>query len=76
MARLTATRFVRVLCEALGLEPNNTRRIVIDINADCLPIVHVELFGDEKVLDVMRQLEGVEIKRVDAAPVADEEGGQ
>lgn len=54
------------LLEALklaGIAPNRTRRVVIDLQEGHLPIVHVECFGDEMLLDVVRMLEGVQIRR-------------
>lgn len=40
---------------------DNVRRVIIDIQADCAVIVHVERIGDERLLNVVRTLEGIEI---------------
>lgn len=42
---------------------NTVRRVVIDIQAGHVPIVHIERYGDEKMLDVVRALAGIEIDR-------------
>jgi hypothetical protein len=39
------------------------RRVVIDINTDCGVVVHVERYGDERLLDLIRTLDGIEIRR-------------
>lgn len=49
----------------LGIDPANTRRVVIDIQTGHAPVIHVESFGDDRLLSVVRALDGVEIKRED-----------
>jgi len=39
------------------------RRVVIDISAGCAVVVHVERYGDERLLDLVRTLDGTEIRR-------------
>ena len=51
--------------EALLGDTSAVRRVVIDIQAGHVPIVHIERLGDEKMLDVVRSLAGVEIDRRD-----------
>jgi hypothetical protein len=38
------------------------RRVVIDIHVERPVVVHVERYGDERLLDVVRMLDGVEIR--------------
>ena len=38
------------------------RRVVIDIQVEHAVVVHVERYGDERLLDVVRLLDGIEIK--------------
>lgn len=40
------------LCAALGLDPNTTRRIVLDVQPNALVVAYVELAGDERLLDI------------------------
>lgn len=48
----------------LGVGDHRTiRRLVIDLQAGTPPVVHVEHYGDERILDVVRALEGVQIQR-------------
>jgi hypothetical protein len=42
---------------------DSVRRVVIDIQSGHVPVVHIERYGDEKMLDVVRSLAGVEIER-------------
>ena len=38
-------------------------RVVIDIKAGSVPMVHIERIGDASVIDVVRTLQGLEISR-------------
>jgi hypothetical protein len=49
--------------EALGADPNTTVRVVVDIQAGQPPIVYIEQIGDERVIDIVQALNGVEIER-------------
>ncbi|HEV7651333.1 MAG TPA: hypothetical protein VGP26_24550 [Actinophytocola sp.] len=49
-----------------GLADENTRRVVIDIQADHAVVVHTEKFVDDSVIDVIQTLSGVEITRKDS----------
>lgn len=49
----------------LGEDLSSVRRVVIDIQGGHVPIVHIERYGDEKMIDVVRTLAGVEIERKD-----------
>jgi hypothetical protein len=42
-----------------------TRRVVIDIQINCVPIVHIEQLGDERLLSVIPALnaDGIHIER-------------
>ncbi len=51
----------------LGIDTKRTRRVVIDLQVGEPPIVHVEAYGDTRLIDVARALEGVEIRRLDAS---------
>lgn len=62
MARILSDALWPALA-ALGIDPSITRRVVIDIQADHAPVIHVEQFGDDRLLSVVRALDGVEIKR-------------
>lgn len=38
------------------------RRVIIDIDVDCAVIVYVERYGDTRLLDVVRTLDGTKIE--------------
>ena len=59
-------QLISALAEIVG-PADKVRRVVIDIQAQQVPIIHVERFGDEQLLDVFRALDGVHIRTV--APV-------
>lgn len=66
MAKITAA--YGPLCEALraiGIDTDNARRVVIDIQAGEVPVIHVELIDTENLISVIRTLGGVEITRKD-----------
>lgn len=64
MAKMT-THGVAAAMVAAGIftqeEINNTRRIVIDLNVNSVPMMYIERFVDDKVLQVFTTLDGVEI---------------
>lgn len=45
---------------------NGVRRVVIDLRSGSLPIIHVELFSDERLLEVVPSLVGVQVKKGEA----------
>ncbi|MBU1173387.1 MAG: hypothetical protein KKD44_27785 [Proteobacteria bacterium] len=49
---ILGVKWITVLCDALGLEANTIRRIIIDAAADSLVILYVEKYGDERMLDI------------------------
>lgn len=48
---------------AAGLADDDTRRVVIDLQVGHLPVVHIEKFGDERLIQVIEAVAGVEIVR-------------
>jgi len=63
MRPLTAKKFFEAL-KAAGVvsEEDLIRRIVIDIQAGHVVVMHVERFCDERLLDVIPTLDGIEIR--------------
>lgn len=56
----------KVLCEALGLDVNLTKRIIIDCDSsdgNTIPMVYVEMIGDRRLLDIQwtDALKGAEV---------------
>ena len=41
----------------------NIRRIVIDAQAGHVVVIHVERYGDTRLLDVVRTLDGIEVRK-------------
>lgn len=52
------------ILEALGLEGKHVKRLIIDIQANALVIVYIEMFGDDAMLDLdwSKGLEGAKIE--------------
>jgi hypothetical protein len=46
----------------IGEVRERVRRVVIDLQAGKPAIIHVEKYGDERLIEVFRALEGVEIR--------------
>lgn len=44
-------------------EGDRVRRVVIDLQVSHMPMIHIERYGDERLLDVFRGLQGVEIRQ-------------
>jgi|SRR5688572_1498043 len=53
----------RLAAEALGLDPNMVRRIVVDYAPDGAVVAHVEMFVDERIIAVTQTLAGVTVER-------------
>jgi hypothetical protein len=62
VAAQLSDRFVEALRDA-GIAPEGTRRVVIDLQAGQPAKVHIERFGDERLLKVVQALDGIEIDR-------------
>ena len=43
-------------------ENDYVRRVIIDIDVTAAVTVHIERYGDERLLDVLRTLDGIEIR--------------
>ncbi len=48
---------------AAGIADENTSRVVIDVRCGHIPVVHIERFGDDKLLEVVKTLDGVKVVR-------------
>lgn len=65
--RLTSRAFHDALVDAGVIRAGeNIRRIVIDAKAGDVVVVHVERIGDTRLLDVVRTLDGIEIRELPA----------
>lgn len=67
MKMIPDRRLWSALHDAFGIEPSDTRRVVIDIEAGHIPVVHVELYADDQTVNVIRELGGVRIERAEKA---------
>lgn len=57
----------------LGIADNRTQRVIIDIQIDGIPRIHVQKIGDTRLLELVEMMPKVEIRRVDQDGVADTE---
>lgn len=48
---------------AAGIPVDLCRRVVIDIQVNEVPIIYIEQYGDQTVLNIVRALSGVKIER-------------
>lgn len=58
-----------VICEALGLEANTVKQIIIDIDSDAPIRVYVEMYATDWILDLdwAKGLKGAEVTVLDKA---------
>lgn len=42
----------KTICNALGVDSDMVRRIIIDINIEYPVVAYVEMYGSEKILDI------------------------
>lgn len=65
MNKITGDQFFKALLAAdVFRDGESVRRVVIDAQAGHALIIHVERYGDERMLSVVPTLEGVEITGV------------
>lgn len=66
--RYVGEKFIEAL-HAAGVipSPDEVRRVVLDFKAGELPRAYIETYLDDRTLNVVQTLEGVEISRVDKA---------
>ncbi len=71
MALVLANKVMDALAEAgvISVE-DRIRRVVIDLKVNEVAVIHVERIGDEKLLNVVPSMVGVEIVREERAEVA------
>lgn len=70
MAKVTGYFMSAEFCAALramGIEPNDARRIVIDIQSGNLPVIYVEYFADNRMIELAKLMAGSADVRVDRA---------
>ena len=63
MPLVTSDKFVQALADA-GIihEPKRVRRVVIDCQPGEVPIIYVERFGDERLVELAPLLTGIELR--------------
>ena len=68
-SRIHAKKMLEALTRAGILRDGEyVRRVVIDIEVGSAVVVHVERFGDERLLELTKDFEGVHIDRVESVP--------
>lgn len=57
---ILSDEFVKQLKE-LGIIDDNTRRVIIDAQVGHIIKIHLEKFGDERLLNLVHTMDGIEI---------------
>lgn len=60
MAKISDVSLIGALRDA-GIADSNTRRVVIDIRAGHIPVVYVERFGDQELVQVIEAMSSVDV---------------
>ena len=65
MTRPITTRPLFAALEEAGIvrKEDRVNRVVIDIKVNEVPVIHIQRYGDSRLLDVVPTLTGVEIRR-------------
>lgn len=61
MARMTSDPLIEALRKA-GIADDDTRRVVIDIQAGNFPVIYVERYGDDRLISIVEALAAVEVR--------------
>lgn len=63
--KIMGRRFIQALLDAgVVSREDRVRRLVVDAHADGSVVLYVERYGDERLLDVVTTLDGVQIRGV------------
>lgn len=52
MPFILANEVINKVCEAVGVDPMRTQRVIIDLGVDHIPLVYVQMIGDDSLLTV------------------------
>lgn len=61
---------MHLLLDGMGIDSRNVRRLVIDVRPGEVPVMHVEMIGDPRIVDMAEVLVGAPGARVDSAQSA------
>jgi hypothetical protein len=66
--RMHGRKMLDALTEAgIIRDGDYVRRVIIDVSVDLAVVVHVERYGDTRLLDLVHALNGIEIERREQA---------
>jgi hypothetical protein len=66
MSRIVGKKFIEALLESGVITKDEfVRRVVIDVSYDDAVVMHVERYGDSRLLEVIPALTGVEIRQTE-----------
>jgi hypothetical protein len=52
MAFIIADKVINEVCEAVGVDPMRCQRVIIDLQVQHIPLVYVQMIGDDNLLTV------------------------
>lgn len=52
MPFVIADKVINEVCEAVGVDPMRCQRVIIDLQVHHIPLVYVQLIGDDSLLTV------------------------
>ena len=52
MAFIIADKVINEVCESVGVDPMRCQRIIIDLQVQHIPLVYVQMIGDDSLLTV------------------------
>ena len=58
-----------LICQAIGINPDQVRRVIVDCEAENLIMVYVEMYGGKALLDIdwAKGLKGAQVQVLEAS---------
>ncbi len=66
--------FLNQICEAIDINPDNVRRVVLDIKYNDVITVYVEQLGTDKLLNINMNSDGIKLSEISTIKKVGENG--
>ena len=61
----TGSDFLNIICDALDINKETVRRVVLDIPYNDVVVAYIEQLASSKILEINMQSDGIEIKGIE-----------
>jgi hypothetical protein len=61
---IAGTDFLRTICDAINVDFNAVRRVVLDVSYNEAVFIYVEQLGTDKLLNINMQSDGIKLSEI------------